>query len=255
MVARKRTMRSALGTLTDADFWHTTASDVDRRSVTDAVAGREGVAPTARQVARGGDVASAPSGEQRSVEAAPHSRVLVEQGGVAGLEPLRLRRARRLRPTGRVVVRVPSAAMRWFAAVARAKGIGKAQLFERVLDGFLRRLETRGPELLVELQTDLGLQATLEIEDDLWSAAAPVPRLVADAGRQPTAMRQMSHAVDRELERRFDDCCWRWDLSKDALGRMIVLAFLIRSARRHTDPVAELGFHPAEVAEQAGATL
>jgi hypothetical protein len=65
----------------------------------------------------------------------------------------------------------------------------------------------------------------------------------------------MSHAVERSLERRFDECCWRWELAKDALGRLVVLAYLARFARQHPDLQPALGFGAPEVEELARSHL
>jgi hypothetical protein len=259
--ARAKTFEQVLGPLDDDEFWRTSGSDLAQPSVEAAVArnadlatgqGNSELGSAERSVSEKGRGAGpqAPSPARGSGRAGAHRQVVQDpsdQRGssaprVAGtwLDVLRPRNARRSIATGRIAVRMPEGLMRCFNATARARATKKSLLFERIVVGFLDRLDRDGPELLAALQRDLELGPQLALEDDTWSDTG-AQIAFADQGSQ-LPMAQMSHAVGLEVERRFDETSWRLQVAKDALGRLIVAGYLLRLIRHHPELEASVGF-------------
>lgn len=283
MAARMRQAARTISKLDDASFWETAGSDAGRRRIADAAAGEafdgqtrasaDGIGERPSEQRRRADDAEHPgqatpavrSGVDESLPARGHHEATKAAGGLerpggegrgmplpssaTRLDALRPRNARRREATGRIAIRLPADAMRLFGAVARTRNLRKSDLFEKVLDGFLRRLEQEGPVLLQQVHDELGWGRRYEIEDDVWSDAARPARLARARPSDPMPTAQISHVVSATLERRFDDTCWQLETSKDALGRLIILGFLLRLSRANLDIASTMGFQLADIEE------
>lgn len=267
---RSRTFEQVLRPLDDEEFWRSSGSDSTQPSVEAAVARHAGMA-TAQSDARVGSGKRSVSEKGREGEPQVHSlaEASVRAGAhrPAGQDPgherrspapratgtwmdaLRPRNARRSIATGRIAVRMPEELMRCFNATARARGMKKSVLLERIVVGFLDRLDRDGPELLATLQRDLEIGPQLALEDDVWSDTGAQIALVDQGARIPMA--QMSHAVGLEVERRFDETSWRLQVAKDALGRLIIAGYLLRLIRHHPELEASVGFTAIDLRELA----
>lgn len=252
MARRKAQLTGALNAMSDEAFWNTGAADTTR-------------APTAEIVGRSSDgVGSAPAPDRaasvaersRAVAAqAPAPKMASDSTAAVELLALRSRGSGRQQPTGRIAVRVPAAALRWFNATARLRGVAKSTLFEQMLRGFVERVEREGAAFLVDLQRELSIGAKLTVTGDLWDDDTPDPALTRDRGHQAMSIVQIAHPVVLELKQRFDDCAWRLDLPKDTVGRLAVLGFLHRFACNHRTREADLGYAPDDVQRVAGTYL
>lgn len=249
---RRKSLSDALGGLSDGDFWSTRSAEPGRSPVativteptgTDAeVEDRRRAKPTRLPTARHEGEASG-NGRGRAIEASEGPLLL-----------LRPRNARRQVAMGRIAVRVPLEVMRRFNGVARLRGEPRGVLFQRVITGFLDRLERDGVDLIAELHKELGLGQALVVDDDVWAVSSQ-PTFSSDRTVSTDAMVQMAHAVEIDVARRFDDCSWRLQIAKDSLGRLIVSAFLLRFIVQRPELEQALGFTAFDVRASAGASL
>ena len=246
---RRKSLSDALEGLSDGDFWNTRSAEPDRPSVAEIV-----TQPVRLDDGVGGGRGSAQQSLRTAQNANSAGQRAERQATATGSAPLlflRPRNARREVATGRIAVRVSVDVVRRFNAIARLRREPRGVLLQRVITGFLDRLDRDGVGLIAELHKELGLGRELVVDEDVWTVPGEMT-LTSDESTNAEPMVQMAHAVDLHVAQRFDNCAWRLQTPKDTLGRLVIAAFLWRFVTQRPDLEAALGFSAADIRTSAG---